>query len=320
MSQGGRVNPVINIISPTLITLFLFTLVFYVPLIGIFLGLLSPLPIVYTYLQRGEKAGFLTLISVFILLFLLIGVRYGLIFLVEYGIVACVISESIKRDFSIEKTILFCVLGTLASGAFILLVYVLIEAKNPFAFLAEQMKANIDQSLEIYKEFGQSKGKSAEDLTASFERLKNIFIYSFPALIVIGSTIGSLLNYIIARHLWIKYIVKDDSKKRSLLDWSLPDYYVWVFIAAAFMMFLPVDFIRKAGVNLLLVMALVYFFQGLAITFFLFKKAKVPQVLQWIISLFILLQPLFAIVVSAMGLFDIWIDFRKIRKNRNQTS
>ncbi|HUU50062.1 MAG TPA: DUF2232 domain-containing protein [Nitrospinota bacterium] len=314
MNTVGKVNPAFDILFPAILTLFLFLFVLYVPIIGALISLFSPLPIIYTSLQNGQKIGFFTLAIVISVLIILIGIRHGLIFFVEYGIIAIVISESIRRDFSIEKTILFCVLFTLVSIPIILLIYLFIQGKNPFTFLIEQMENNIDSSLEIYKNYSMGKSKSSEELKESFERLKGMFIYTFPALIVVGSIISSLLNYIIARHLWIKYISKHASNNRPVTLWYLPDYYVWLFIIAGFMIFLPLDFSKRVGLNLLIIISLIYFFQGLAVTIFFFRKSKIPKFFQGIGYLLIFIQPLIAIIVTAIGLFDIWIDFRKVRK------
>ena len=314
MNAVGKVNLTVDILFPAILTLFLFIFVLYVPIIGAFISLFSPLPIIYTSFKNGQKIGFFTLVVVLSVLVILIGIRHGLIFLVEYGIIAVVISESIRRDFSIEKTILFCVLITLVSIAIILLIYLLIKSKNPYTFLIDQMKVNIDSSLEIYKDLGTGRGKSSEELKESFERLKVMFIYTFPALIVVGSIIISLLNYIIARNLWIKYIYKHSSNNRPLTLWFLPDYYVWVFIIAGFMIFLPLDFSKRIGLNLLIIIFLIYFFQGLAIAIFFLRKSKIPKFFQGIGYLLIFIQPLIAIIVTALGLFDIWADFRKVRK------
>ncbi len=101
--------------------------------------------------------------------------------------------------------------------------------------------------------------------------------------------------------------------------WHLTDYYVWGFILAGFLVLLPLDISQKMGINFLIIISFVYLFQALAITHFLYKKIKVSNLFQrLILPLFIVLMiltagPFIAIIITGVGLFDTWADFRKIR-------
>ena len=328
VNEDGKVNPVVDIILPAVVSLFLFTSTFTVPnvpIIGRYLtfleicSLFSPLPIIYTYLKKGGKIGFFTLASVLTVLVISLEIKHALIFLVEYGILAVIISESIKQKFSVEKTILFCVAGFLAGGAVILLISLLLQTGNPYTLLVEQMKAGLDRSLENYISVSAGGSVSIDDLKKSFEQFKKIAVYAFPAFMIVGSIIGSLLNYVAARYFFEKYIIKRSLDRKSFSVWHLPDYYVWGFILAGFLVFLPLDISKKMGINFLIIISFVYLFQGLAITHFLYKKIKVSNLFQrLILPLFIVLMiltagPFIAIIITGVGLFDTWADFRKIR-------
>jgi len=71
--------------------------------------------------------------------------------------------------------------------------------------------------------------------------------------------------------------------------------------------------VADAGLNLFVIMLVIYFAQGMSIVTHFLKARKVPVFL-WI-ALFILIfaQPLFIGLVAGIGVFDIWVDFRKIR-------
>lgn len=65
---------------------------------------------------------------------------------------------------------------------------------------------------------------------------------------------------------------------------------------------------------MLLVLAGIYFFQGLSIFSFFLKK-KVSPLMRGIALalLFFFFQPL-ALVLILLGLFDFWFDFRKVKQ------
>jgi hypothetical protein len=65
------------------------------------------------------------------------------------------------------------------------------------------------------------------------------------------------------------------------------------------------------GLNIFLVTCFIYLLQGLAIVSFLFQSRKVHLFLRYIFYFFIAVQQMLMIPIIAIGLFDIWIDFRK---------
>ena len=60
-------------------------------------------------------------------------------------------------------------------------------------------------------------------------------------------------------------------------------------------------------------MVVVYFAQGISIVIHFLKARKVPVFLWFIIFILIFAQPLLIGLVAGMGVFDMWVDFRKIR-------
>jgi uncharacterized protein YybS (DUF2232 family) len=61
-------------------------------------------------------------------------------------------------------------------------------------------------------------------------------------------------------------------------------------------------------------MMMIYFFQGIAVVSFYFKKKQFPKALRAILYGLMAMQQLLLLVVVAMGFFDMWFDFRRLRK------
>jgi uncharacterized protein YybS (DUF2232 family) len=101
----------------------------------------------------------------------------------------------------------------------------------------------------------------------------------------------------------------------SLREWKAPDFLVWGVIACGFALFIPgVESVKAIAANLLLVFSACYFFQGLAIIAFYFNKNNVPRFVRGVVYLFIVFQQIFTMIVVGLGLFDLWVDFRRLRK------
>ena len=101
----------------------------------------------------------------------------------------------------------------------------------------------------------------------------------------------------------------------SLREWKAPDFLVWGVIASGFALFIPgLETVKTVAANLLLVFSACYFFQGLAIIAFYLNKNNVPRFVRGVVYLFIVFQQIFTMIVVGLGLFDLWVDFRRLRK------
>jgi uncharacterized protein YybS (DUF2232 family) len=60
-------------------------------------------------------------------------------------------------------------------------------------------------------------------------------------------------------------------------------------------------------------MALAYCIQGMGVVSQFSEKWKTPQIVKLFIYIIIFSQPFSLILITLIGLFDIWLDFRKLR-------
>ena len=65
------------------------------------------------------------------------------------------------------------------------------------------------------------------------------------------------------------------------------------------------------GANLVLVMGLLYFMQGLAVVDFWLRSKNAPVLLRWALYLLVALEFYLAALLAAVGLFDIWLNLRR---------
>ena len=100
--------------------------------------------------------------------------------------------------------------------------------------------------------------------------------------------------------------------------WRAPELLVWGVIGCGLIILLPATGIRLIGVNGLLVLLTIYFIQGIAIVSFFFEKKKLPRVVRVVLYTMIALQQLFLLVIICIGLFDMWINFRKIDTDKHE--
>lgn len=157
---------------------------------------------------------------------------------------------------------------------------------------------------------GEMKKVSENALSSSelFEFKQNLQTFQvmivtlFPAIIISSFAVMMWLNLlIIARRF----------KTISVKEWKSPDWVVVFFILAGLFTLLEQKLLHTIGLNLLVIVAQVYFFQGLAIVSVFMDVRKWPGMIRWPIYILILIQIYMMIIVAGFGLFDTWFDFRK---------
>jgi hypothetical protein len=96
-----------------------------------------------------------------------------------------------------------------------------------------------------------------------------------------------------------------------------PDNLVWLLIAAGFSMLSDNTLITTPALNVLIVLVPLYFFQGLAVVLTLIDRNSQARILRVAFYLMLIFQPYIAAPVVALGIFDLWGDFRTPRKQEN---
>lgn len=99
----------------------------------------------------------------------------------------------------------------------------------------------------------------------------------------------------------------------DLSRWSAPEWMVWLLLAGGFGLFIPVPAMSDIALNGFICVAAVYFCQGLAIIGFYFLSLSVPSIVRDVIYFVVFAQPVVAALVAIAGVFDLWIDFRRLK-------
>lgn len=117
---------------------------------------------------------------------------------------------------------------------------------------------------------------------------------------------------------WLRRIFLPQKKSPVRGVLRIPDSFVWLPILAGFLYFadayfIPNPWVKAAAVNLMVVVAVVYFAQGLGILGFLLKRHSFLFRFG-IYGLVLVFFQLLGLVVAGLGVADTWVDFRKLRR------
>lgn len=289
----------------------------FVPPLGTVAGLLTPVPLIFVYIQWGRRVGWVLLALAFGVLLTLLGPEQATLFFTEYSVLAAVMAETIRFKLPFDQSILFSTLA--GSGlSIILLFFIFTDRESTLTeFFEKQIETQIQQSMEAL----QSVEKKAADLKAMEEfagQVSGVMARSYPAFITMGTLITAVINYYLVRFLWGRINGPGLFHPGRFSQWTVPDPMVWAFIGSGGLCFFSEGILGTLGLNLFLLVLVVYFFQGLSILMHFLESRNVPVFFWVLIFLVIVIQPLLIGAAIGLGIFDSWLDFRKIRNKPDE--
>ena len=285
-----------------------------IPPLGALVGILSPFPLVFIFLQRGKQVAFVLMTLIFGVLWFLVGQNQALLFMAEYAVMALVLGEMVRARFPGD----WCIGASslISGGLSILLLIALLGNQDTTVkeFFENQIRTHFAQSFEAFRSVGENKAE-IEEMKAFFEKTVVGFASSYPSFVFVGSLISAIANYGLLRLVWVRIYGPGLFSEGTFAEWICPENLVWGFIAACLALFLGHGLIADIGLNLFVVMMVIYFAQGMSIVIHFFKTRKVPVFLCFIFFILIFAQPILIGLIAGLGVFDIWVDFRKIRNS-----
>lgn len=155
--------------------------------------------------------------------------------------------------------------------------------------------------------------QQVQDMNPAVKISSDILLQQAPSAMVILLVMALGVGLIFERRVfsWLNLPRERTASQLKLLEYRLPDYFIWVAMTA--FLLTVVSFGGKAiaivAVNILNVTIVLYFFQGLAVLEVFLNSLRAglfTRVLTYIILVGQLL-----ILLSVVGLADYWVDFRR---------
>jgi uncharacterized protein YybS (DUF2232 family) len=287
----------------------LFAAPWLVPIFGTFASLWTPAPLMMLYRRLGSRAGrvavMLALAGAVVLVGSLISMT-GALFFVFFAAAALVLGEAHVWGQSDERGI--AIAAGVSWGALLLVTwgsgFMAIGAGQWQAFWAAQTQMVV----QAYQESGLPPDR-LEDIRQTLVLAGRLIAHLALGIVACGALIVSWANQLLVRS-----FSRGAETGQALNTWKAPDYLVWVLIGAGALMLVFKGFWFWAGANLVMVLSLIYFFQGIAVLAFWLQKKNTPRLLRAGIYALVAVEIFLAAFVALMGLFDLWFNFRRLGK------
>lgn len=288
----------------------LFVAGFVIPVLGQVIALFTPVPLILMYGDDRRK-GFISLILSSALIGFLGGWHVAAVFVLSFGLMAIGISEGIRRRWRPESAAL---LGAVLPLAILLIVsayYFYRIGKNPVGAIEEFLRNSLADAGKVYTQLGLT------ELANAIAAIPDSFIYNIVRLIpgiLIATTVFQAAScyglslYLMTRKLKTTQV----TDTVSFAAWHAPDVWIWGLIAGLTLIMIPGETAWFTGWNIAIIFLVVYLAQGIAIVDYYLKKARVQPFIRGMLHTIILALPSIVFVI-ALGVVDIWADFRKVR-------
>jgi uncharacterized protein YybS (DUF2232 family) len=282
------------------------------PVAFLLVGVLTPLPVLVVGWRSGELPALALALAAAALIFSLhptldtLWQNLGFLNLLAMGVVLASLQ---CRGVWAPQAIILTVVGLNVLALLIFLGQAFYLDLAPQELLAQKTAEIMATVGKILGDAGSASGAlipgvASPDLHVVLERL-------LPGLMVANMGLVAWLNVVLVRQLHI--LLGWGEPKPPLYQWEAPEWLIFALLAAGFLLLVPVSLVRFVGLNLLLVLALLYFAQGLAVVATWFQRLGLPKALRMIGYPLMFLNPVFFVIIT-LGLMDLWLDFRRLHR------
>ncbi len=304
-----------DILGGITITISIFIVSIHVPLLGFFCALFLPLPVLFYRSKLGRRNGIIVPAVAIVAVLAVAGrLSFEALFFTELIILGFILAELIEMNLAVEATVGFSA-GTILIIALVSLFFFgMLSHVGIYQLVSNFISRNLEFSLAVYERMGISDEK-IRLITNSLHDIQTVIIRILPGLTGASILFVSWMNLLLARPLLVRKGLFFPGYG-ALNRWRPPETLVWGVIASGGLLLTGVQFFKLLGLNGLILLLMIYFLGGIAVVSFFFNKKNLPLLLRYFLYSLIALQQLFLLLVIALGLFDTWLNFRKINIDR----
>jgi uncharacterized protein YybS (DUF2232 family) len=291
----------------------LFLSLLFVPLAGFFFSILTPAPTALAIVRRGGSKGWIVpgcSAVVGSVALILLGLPESVPYLLGLIGMGAIIGYGFRDGWPAEKVVGYSSLPVVAIAVLLALV-AYIQTRGQMVHLIEQDLRGVITS--AMKQLSAGSPVKTEEMEKGLLEMVSPLVRMMPG-ILISCTLGiSWINLLVCRR-YCRGGGDGACELERLSLWKSPEHLVWLVIAGGLMLLLPWGGWNILGINMLLVLGTVYFFQGLAIVAFFFEKWRAPLFVKGFVYAVFFLERIASMAIAALGLFDVWFDFRRHNK------
>lgn len=277
--------------------------------LAVVLNLALSLPIAYVGMRAGFVAALVALLIVFVVDVQLSNIHHGLFYLLQFGSASVVLPKLLRLGVGWFKSIGVCLLLTSTAVVVFGWGYASQMETTIPAIVASYISSEVAGARQVYQDAGLA-AEQLDELMAVLDTTAIFFQQAYVGLAIISFAVvlvvTLLLLSVVARG---RYVISGV----MFHDLRLPDFLIWFLIVSGFSLLVDYPVIQQIALNVMTVLLPLYFLQGIAIMTFFFRKKAFSTLSRVFGYMFVLVINPLPLLVTAIGVFDMWFDFRKPR-------
>jgi len=312
--HGSLLQRLLPVLFGASLTAVLFAMCFLIPPAGIILCLLVPFPAIYSRFRngRGTEAAVVTIAT--LLVSWLFNPQTAMFYLIQFGIVSLVMPEMLARGYGGARTVVWATVACLLASLLLVTSLAFSEGQQVHAGVVALIKESFAKAVSYY----EGRGFKGDDLATVRQALAvaaDLLSRTYPAFATVFIALVAAFNALLAGRYCSR--LAGTPLVGEFKEFKNPEQLIWLLIAAGFSMLSDVAVVTTPALNVLVVLGLLYFFQVLAVVQTMMDRNSQGRLLRTAFYLMLIFQPYVAIPVIALGIFDLWGDFRTPRKQEN---
>lgn len=313
-SNGGQI--VAAVLIGTIGSGLLFSASLAVPLIGFVSAFLAPVPLGLARIRGGRSAAGFSALLTTLLMAVLFSPPVGAWYAVQCGMIGLILPELILKGFSPSRSILWTTAAAVVMTTLLVSIYSVSNNSNPQLFVQKEISDSINQAIKLYEQQSGLSQQELETIRQGMKEIGQVMLRTYPALATINLGLISAICLLFFRAMALRRSLETNLTPFKMF--KAPDLLIWLLIAAGFAMLAPTPLVTTPALNILVVLCVVYFAQGLAVTLTLTDRTSFSSTLKVFLTILLVTQPYLNLVVTIIGVFDYWGEFRTPRTKQEE--
>ncbi len=291
------------------------TLPTILPVIFGWLQIITPILSFYVVLRHGRDQGIIVLIKA-VLITAGLALFSDTLQALFVGIILLPLGVSLASSFrsnrSAEMAGFYGLATLIACYCGLWLAITSTTGVNPYQSLQTELGNAVQQWADNALETARAAGNEEEvlrQLKIGLQQAKNFLPLILPGFLLVSIIFQVWFNLIMCGFLH-KVILPDQTNLQDFRHWRLPDQLVWLFILCGVALIFPQNTAKVISFNGIIIFGFLYCLQGFAVLTFLLRKWRVPLAIRGIIYILLIVPGYGLLMVSGLGLVEIWLNFR----------
>lgn len=284
----------------------------YLPLVGAFIHLIWPVPIILLGVRHGVKWSVMATVVAGILIAILLHPLHAVSVVVGFGLTGVVLGHGLRKEYAPAKTLLWGSAAALVSTAAVIAIGMFVIGTNPLAIQQEAMTKSVEGAIDFYRTMGM-KEEDLKQIGATMSSAMDMMKIILPAGFAMAAVVTAYLNLFVAKRILKKmghYIRPFPPFK----EWQMPRLSLYAFIVAVLAMYWGHSrewtWLFHFGVNLQMIAVVFLLIQGLAVFYYLADKYKLSRLIRGIILFLVFTNGIALQIVLFAGAVDMAMNYR----------